>query len=73
MGEAVAYVRRLLPDAQLDVETDRPGLVQNFDASAAQTEIGYRSRFTMEQGFHKTIETVRAAHGLPRVPAVQER
>jgi nucleoside-diphosphate-sugar epimerase len=69
MAEAVAYVRRLLPDAQLRVETDGPGLVQNFDASAAETEIGYRRRFSMEEGFRRTIETVRAVHGLPPLPA----
>jgi nucleoside-diphosphate-sugar epimerase len=69
MREAVAYVRRLLPDAQLHVETDGPGLVQNFDASAAETEIGYRRRFSMEDGFRKTVEIVRAAHRLPPPPA----
>lgn len=71
MREAVAYVRSLLPDAQLHLETDHPGLVQNFDASAAETEIGYRRRFSMEQGFRKTIETVRAAHRLPPLPAAR--
>jgi nucleoside-diphosphate-sugar epimerase len=70
MAEAVAFVRHLLPDARLQVETDGPGLVQNFDPSAAEAEIGYRKRFSMEEGFRKTIETVRAVHGLPPLPAV---
>jgi UDP-glucose 4-epimerase len=65
MGEAVACVRRLLPGAQLRVETDRSGAIQSFDASAADDAIGYRPRFSMEEGFRTTIETVRAAHGLP--------
>jgi nucleoside-diphosphate-sugar epimerase len=68
MRDAVAYVQRLRPDAQLRVATDRPGSVQNFDSSAAETEIGYRRRFTMEEGFRRTIETVRAAHRLPPLP-----
>ena len=71
MREAVACVRQLLPQAQLDVETDGPGLVQNFDASAAEAEIGYRRRFSMEEGFRKAIETVRAVHRLPPLPAAQ--
>jgi nucleoside-diphosphate-sugar epimerase len=69
MAEAVAYVRQLLPDAQLDVKSDGPGLVQNFDPSAAETEIGYRKRFSMEEGFRKSIEIVRSVHGLPPLPA----
>jgi UDP-glucose 4-epimerase len=69
MAEAVAYVRHLLPDAQLQVETDGPGLIQNFDPSAAEREIGYRKRFGMEEGFRTTIETVRAVHGLPPLTA----
>jgi nucleoside-diphosphate-sugar epimerase len=73
MAEAVAYVRHLLPDAHLDVQTDGPGLIQNFDASAAESEIGYRSRFSMEDGFRKTIETVRAVYSLPPLPAAHAR
>jgi UDP-glucose 4-epimerase len=69
MREAVAYVRSLLHDAQLQVNTDGPGLVQNFDASAAENEIGYRRSFSMEEGFRRTIEIVRAAHRLPSLPA----
>ena len=71
MREAVAYVRRLLPEARLLVETDQPGRVQNFDASAAETEIGYRRRFSMEEGFRRTIDTVRAAHRRPPLPATR--
>jgi UDP-glucose 4-epimerase len=73
MSEAVAYVRHLLPDAQIEVETDGPTLVQNFDASAAETQIGYRRRFSMEEGFRKAIETVRAVYGLPPLPAASTR
>jgi hypothetical protein len=69
MSEAVAYVRHLLPDARIEVETEGPTLVQNFDASAAEAQIGYRRRFTMEEGFRKAIETVRAVHGLPPLAA----
>jgi UDP-glucose 4-epimerase len=71
MSEAIAYVRQLLPDAQIEVRSDGPGLVQNFDPSAAEAEIGYRKRFSMEEGFRKTIEIVRSVHGLPPLPAVQ--
>ena len=71
MSEAIAYVRHLLPDAQLKVKNDAPGLIQNFDPSAAEAEIGYRKRFSMEEGFRKTIETVRAVHGMPPLPAAR--
>jgi UDP-glucose 4-epimerase len=71
MAEAIAYVRQLLPDAQIEAKSDGPGLVQNFDPSAAKTEIGYQKRFSMEEGFRKTIEIVRSVHGLPPLPAAR--
>jgi nucleoside-diphosphate-sugar epimerase len=67
MQEAVACVRRLLPNANLQVETSRPGVVGHYDPSVTEAAIGYSRQFTMEEGFRKTINAVRAKHGLPAV------
>jgi nucleoside-diphosphate-sugar epimerase len=67
MQEAVAYVRQLLPTANLQVSTDRPGTVANYDPAVTEAAIGYSRQFTMEEGFRKTINTVRAKHNLPAV------
>ena len=67
MQEAVACVRQLLPAAALRVLTDRPGTVANYDPSVTEAAIGYSRRFTIEEGFRKTINAVRAKHNLPAV------
>jgi nucleoside-diphosphate-sugar epimerase len=67
MQEAVAYVRQLLPDADLRVETDGPDIVHDFDSSVTEAAIGYRRQFSMEEGFRETINVVRAQQGLSPV------
>jgi nucleoside-diphosphate-sugar epimerase len=67
MQDAVAYVRRLLPDVNLRVTTERPGIVANYDPAVTEAAIGYSRQFSMEEGFRKTINAVRAKHGLPAV------
>jgi UDP-glucose 4-epimerase len=67
MQEAVACVRHLLPEADLRVTADRPGVVANYDPSVTEAAIGYSRQFSMEEGFRKTINAVRAKHGLPAV------
>jgi len=57
----------LLPTANLQVSTDRPGTVANYDPAVTEATIGYSRQFTMEEGFRKTINTVRAKHNLPAV------
>ena len=67
MQEAVACVRRLLPNADLWVEANRPGVTGNYDPAVTEAAIGYSRQFSMEDGFRKTINAVRAKHGLPAV------
>jgi UDP-glucose 4-epimerase len=62
MTEAVAYVRKLIPNAQITV---LPGLVDSvgravkYDATRAKEEIGYEPQWKMEDGIQKVIEEVR--------------
>jgi nucleoside-diphosphate-sugar epimerase len=65
--DAVAYVRQLLPDADLTVKTDRPGAFANFDSSVTEAAIGYRFKVKIEEGFRTTINAIRGRNGLPAV------
>jgi nucleoside-diphosphate-sugar epimerase len=67
MQEAVACVRQLLPAANIEVRSERPGVVANYDPAVTEAAIGYSRQFSMEEGFRKTINAVRAKHGLPAV------
>lgn len=67
MSEAVACVRRLLPDADLRVTSQGTPHVYYWDCSVTEAAIGYRPRFTMEEGFRATINAIRAHRGLPAV------
>jgi UDP-glucose 4-epimerase len=67
MQEAVACVRRLLPDADLRVEPGGSHRGIRYDASVTEEAIGYSPQYSMEEGFRKTINAVRAQHGLPPV------
>jgi UDP-glucose 4-epimerase len=67
MQEAVACVRQWLPEVNLYVMADRPGIVANYDPSVTEAAIGYSRQFSIEEGFRKTINAVRAKHGLPAV------
>jgi nucleoside-diphosphate-sugar epimerase len=67
MQDAVACVRQLLPDVNLRVTTERPGVVAHYDPAVTEAAIGYSRQFGMEEGFRKTINAVRAKHGLPAI------
>ena len=67
MQDAVACVRQLLPEVNLRVTTERPGIVAHYDPAVTEAAIGYSRQFSMEEGFRKTINAVRAKHGLPAV------
>ena len=67
MAEAVAYVRQLLPDASIDVQAGGTHRGIRYDASVTEAAIGYSPQYTMEEGFRKTINMVRAQQGLSAV------
>ena len=66
MRDAVALVRRLLPDADLRVEDGLTIGAMNYDPSVTESAIGYSPQFTLEDGFRATINAVRKKHSLPR-------
>ncbi len=67
MRDAAAFVKRLLPDADLRVEDGRSVGTMNYDPSVTEAAIGYSPQFTMQDGFRATINAMRKKHGLPPV------
>jgi nucleoside-diphosphate-sugar epimerase len=62
MTEAVAHVRKLIPNAWITVLpglADSIGRAVKYDATRAKEEIGYEPRWKMEDGIQKVIEEVR--------------
>ncbi len=75
ISEAYEFVHRLFPDAPLRLSMEDIPLpagssliwTQKFDSSRAAADLGHRSRFSMEEGFLRTINNNRASAGLPPV------
>ena len=67
MQEAVACVRRLLPQAEIQVTSGRQSGQMRYDPATTEAVIGYSPQFPMEEGFRRTINMVRARRGLPAV------
>ena len=68
ISEAADVVRKILPDADLEVTEggDLPW-TQNLDMTAAQRDLGYEVAYDLETGFRSYINTLREEHGLDPV------
>ncbi|MBI4505716.1 MAG: NAD(P)-dependent oxidoreductase [Chloroflexi bacterium] len=67
MRDAVAYVKSLLPEAQITLEPGRYVYAYDFDRALAEADLGWTPRYTFEQGIRRYVSLVRGAHGLPPV------
>jgi UDP-glucose 4-epimerase len=68
--EAAETVRKIIPDADLEVsdEGELPW-TQNLDMTAAQEDLGYTVEYDLEAGFRSYIGTLREEHGLEPISA----
>jgi len=75
IGEAVNYLKKILPGAKLTFNPDpnAPYKVlsavkpRKYDTHRIKEEIGYERRFSMEEGIHRTINEYRKRAGLPKI------
>ena len=65
--EGAAYLKRLVPDAEITLEPGVFGISWDYDATPIAEEIGFTSTYTMEQGILKTFNRFRELAGLPAV------
>lgn len=62
--EGAAYLKNLVPDAQLTLEPGVFGISWDYDATPIAQEIGFTPKYTMEQGILKTLNRFRKLAGL---------
>jgi nucleoside-diphosphate-sugar epimerase len=65
--EAAAVVRRLLPDARIEVEPGGGQGLARLSIARAREELGYRPRYDFAAGAREVINTYRRRQGLPPV------
>lgn len=66
--EAAQFLSTQLPNVQLTV---KPGSIDanwNLDPSALATDLGFRPRYSLEDGLRDTVARVRQVAGLPELP-----
>ena len=62
--EGVAYLKKLVPSAQITLEPGVFGISWDYDADPIAQEIGFTPEYTMEQGILKTLNRFRELAGL---------
>ena len=68
IGDVAAIVRELLPDAAIEVQaTPPPRYIQGYDRETPEKEIGFRPEVPLREGLKRTIDRLRARHGLSTV------
>ena len=65
--EGAAYLKQLVPDAEITLEPGVFGISWDYDATPIAEEIGFTPTYTMEQGILKTFNRFRELAGLPAV------
>lgn len=65
--EGVAYLKSLVPDAEISVEPGVFGISWDYDATAIADEMGFTPAYTMEQGIQKTYNKFRERAGLSQI------
>ena len=64
LREAADIVRKLIPDAQIEVETGSwKGTDHHYDGSVTKAEIGYAPQVTLEEGLRRNIAELRERAG----------
>ena len=66
MDARVDFLRRLVPEARLELEPGSPP-PWDYEVSAVTDELGWKPAYTMEAGFTETVNVYRAEAGLPLV------
>ncbi len=63
--EVVEYVKRIVPDASIDLQGGTVGIVWKCDDSLTREELGFTPEWPMERGCLATMNEFRRREGLP--------
>ncbi len=58
-AEVAAYVKSLIPGADITLLPGRTGFASKFDTAQAREELGYQPQWTIEKGVKKVIDYIR--------------
>lgn len=67
VGDVAAYVKRLIPTADIVLQPGRLVFASHFDVGPTRAELGYQNRLSFEEGIKETINAVRRGRGLPAI------
>ena len=67
VGDLTAYLRRILPDAEISVSTEPRDTWPLMNTDRLRNDLGFRPQYTMETGIDHYLNMVRAREGLPPV------
>ena len=62
--EGAAYLKKLVPSAQITLEPGVFGISWDYDADPIAEQVGFTPEYTMEQGILKTLNRFRELAGL---------
>ena len=65
MRKAVALIRKWIPDAVFEMEPGEYPIVEEYDCSALEEEVGFIPCWSLESGLRKSLDLVRERVGLP--------
>jgi UDP-glucose 4-epimerase len=63
--EAGEYVKKLIPEAEIEYREGKFGLAWQLDDTLLQQEIGFKPQFPMERGLKNLINYIRRVNNLP--------
>ncbi len=63
IGQVANLVRKLLPDARIEFESNVPVVSSSFDDAYAREELGWKPTYTIEKGVKDFIDEVRRKQG----------
>ena len=69
MGEITAYLRKLLPEAQITVSKEPMTHLPLISNQRLRQELGFASRYTVEEGLRESLNRARTQAGLPPLVA----
>ena len=67
IAEIVEFVKKLFPNVKIELMPGSYNISYNYDLTAAENELGYKSQWPVEKGIRTYINDFRRLNGLPSI------